>query len=289
VSEVASLAEPDGHRAAPAIRATEGMRLVVDDLSVAFGGNQVVRGASIAVAAGEIVALVGPNGAGKTTLLNAMTGLVPSSSGSMRLEGVEMLGAPPERLARAGVGRAFQEGQLFESLTVEEHLLGGYGLSSVATAFGELFGRRSALRARAEARSTADAVARRLVLDPWFRVEARHLSTGNRKLLDLGRAIVARPRVLLLDEPTAGLVPHARQRIGELLRSLAEEGCSVVVVEHDLRFVGDHCDFIYVMNFGDVIAGGGSRAVFDDPLVRSAYLGVGPGSAVPLGSIDPDL
>ncbi|WP_405110558.1 ATP-binding cassette domain-containing protein [Micromonospora sp. NBC_01405] len=248
--------------------------LSVDDVAVRFGAHEVLRGVSCEVHPGEVVALIGPNGAGKTTLFNAISGFVRPSRGSISLNGKALAGLRPGQLFAAGVARTFQEGNLFESMTVRENLFGASGVSRLRDAFGTFFatpsGRRREVAARERARSLADEFNVTRLLDK----QASDISTGSRRLVGLGRALAAEPALLLLDEPAAGLSINNRAMLSRIVRAIARNSSrGILLVEHDLDFVSDSADRVYVLHLGEIVAEGTPAEVRRDPGVRAAYMG----------------
>ncbi|MCF7553692.1 ABC transporter ATP-binding protein [Pseudonocardia sp. WMMC193] len=231
--------------------------LRVEKVSVDFGAFRALTDVSLTVGPGEVVGVIGPNGAGKSTLVNALSGVVAPSAGSVLLRGRALGRARPVRRARLGLVRTFQTAQLFGSLTVRSNID---------------LARRGSARA-----DLVDAATELLRLDPVLDLAADRLSGGQRKLVEFVRALAARPEVLLLDEPVAGVPMHDRVRVLDLIRRhLADSRGSVVLIEHDMEFVSSVCDRIYVMNAGAVIAQGTWADISSDPAVLEAYLGSAP-------------
>ncbi len=235
--------------------------LEVDDLTVAFGRTEVVRGVSLDFERGTVVGMVGPNGAGKTTFVDAVTGFVPSS-GTVVIGGRRAGHIRPHRRVCLGVARTFQSLELFEDLTVGENL---------AVAAHAWAARGGAVLSSAEriARATTTAGVGDVVdMIPG------HLSYGRRKQVALARALASGPTVLLLDEPAAGLDGAERRALASTLRQLADEGLAVVLVDHDMHLVFDVCDQVAVLDAGRVVAYGPPAEVRADPVVAQAWLGV---------------
>jgi branched-chain amino acid transport system ATP-binding protein len=248
--------------------------LRVDDVQIRFGGNVVVDGVTFEVAAGSVTALIGPNGAGKTSLFNAISGFVRASRGRIELNGKALLGRHPSVVCKHGVGRTFQSAQVFGPLTVQQNLCGGYGLSTPWLAGLEFLSLPGARRARARAEQQAVELAGRLGLTDVLDTQAAVLPVGTQKLVDLGRALAGEPKLLLADEPAAGLSAEERTRMASILADVARGGDSVLLVEHDMGFVSQLADLVHVLHLGRIIASGTPEEIRSDPLVVEAYLGV---------------
>jgi branched-chain amino acid transport system ATP-binding protein len=251
---------------APAASADEGPLLSVVDLAVSFGGVRAVDQVTLEVGPGELVGLIGPNGAGKTTTIDAITGFVPHR-GSVRLAGRELAALRPHERARQGLGRTWQSVELFDDLTVEENCRVAATRPSIRTTLAELVRPPTAVH-----ESTAWALEVVGLQSDADRVPTE-LSHGHRKLVGVARALSARPSVLLLDEPAAGLDTAESERLGERLRTVVDHGVAGLLVDHDMGLVLGICDRIYVLDFGRVIAEGPPSAVRDDERVITAYLG----------------
>jgi neutral amino acid transport system ATP-binding protein len=242
--------------------------LEVHEVAHAFGGVRAVDGASFGVEAGSITGLIGPNGAGKSTLFNCVSGFLRAQSGSVRLDGRRIDRLSPHRIARAGLVRTFQTPRALTRMTVSENVL-----LAAPRHPGEQLGRRGAKREREAQARAADLLA--LVgLHDQADALAGTLSGGQRKLLDLIRALMAEPRLLLLDEPMAGVSPTLRvQLLQHILELRDRDRITLLIVEHDLDFVMGASDRIVVMNDGRVIANGTPDEVRGDERVLDAYLG----------------
>jgi branched-chain amino acid transport system ATP-binding protein len=241
--------------------------LEAEQLRKRFGGVAAVDGVSFAVAAGERVALIGPNGAGKSTCFNLVGGQLAPDEGHVRLHGHEVTGTPPRGLFRLGVGRTFQVAAAFASMSVVENVQLAL-LSRAGRAFGALAGAVTAFRADAQAlllRTGLDALADR---------PCGQLAYGDVKRLDLALALANQPRLLLMDEPTAGMAPAERHALMELVSAIAREsGLAVLFTEHDMDVVFGHADRILVLDRGRLIAAGDAATVRADPEVKRLYLG----------------
>ncbi len=225
-----------------------------------FGGIVAVNAVSFRIARGELIGLIGPNGSGKTTLINLVTGALRPNSGTIRLDGQVMNGRPPHAFARSGVGRTFQVPRLFQRLTVRENLM----IPALAGARA----RRDEMRARLEE------VLAFLDLSALADALARSLSGGQRKLLELGRALMLNPSVLCLDEPFAGVHPRLLDQILERIAAVNERGYTVIVVDHNLDAVRRIAEKrLMVMARGSLIADGAPDEALADPAVVSAYIG----------------
>ncbi len=247
--------------------------LEVEGLSVAFGGLAALSGVSLAVSAGTVYAIIGPNGAGKTTLLNAVAGYVRPASGRIRIDGRDTTDLAPHAIARQGLRRTFQNGGVWGEMTVLENILVGVDHDAQSGLLGILFGfgrdRRTERRAVAEAR----AILARAGLAGIEDKRVRDLSFGQQRVIEISRALVSRPRILLLDEPAVGLSESEREELGARLRALAQEGTAVILVEHVVDLVMAVSDRVLVLNSGQVLAEGTPEEVRGDAAVVEAYLG----------------
>jgi ABC-type branched-subunit amino acid transport system ATPase component len=236
--------------------------LDVSQVSVSFGGLQALSDVSIDVEVGHVTGLIGPNGAGKTTLFNVVTGLLGPNSGRVELDGRDITRRKPHQRARLGIGRTFQRLETFGSLTARENVL-------VAAEM-----RRGWAHDRSRSPGViADEILERVGLQAVADDRVDRLPTGTARLVELGRALATEPRVLLLDEPSAGLNESETGTLGTLLREVAGSGLAVLLVEHDMAFVMGTCARIHVLDFGRIISVGTPTDVQADQTVRAAYLG----------------
>jgi branched-chain amino acid transport system ATP-binding protein len=236
--------------------------LEVRDVVVRFGGNVAVDDVSIVAEPGLVTGLIGPNGAGKTTLFNVVTGLLAPSAGTVLLEGRDITRLPPYRRARRGLARTFQRLELFSVMTVREN---------VAVAAET---RRAWSRDASSPDRVVDEVIERIGLTDRAHERVDALPTGQARLVELGRALATRPKVLLLDEPASGQTEAETERFAALLRELSRDGITIVLVEHDVQLVMAVCDRIHVLDFGRVIATGLPEEIRANEAVLTAYLGV---------------
>ena len=248
--------------------------LELRDVGVRFGTFDAVDGVSLTVHAGEVVGLIGPNGAGKTVTFNVVTGLQPPTRGHVLLGGVDVTRAPAHTRTAMGLARTFQVVQLFAGMSVLENLMVAahrFTHAGVVTDALRLPGRRRSLDS---ARERAAAVLAFLDLSHLADVEVSSLPVGQARLVELGRALCLKPKVLLLDEPASGLDPAETNDFVALLAEVrATLGCAMLLVEHDMGVVMPLCYHLVVMNFGRVLAQGTPAEVRNDPEVKTAYLG----------------
>ncbi|GEO82888.1 ABC transporter ATP-binding protein [Pararhodospirillum oryzae] len=247
--------------------------LDVEGLSIHFGGLAAVTDVSFKVEAGEIVSIIGPNGAGKTTLFNMISGLYRPSSGCVRLNGEKVTGLPPEALARRGLSRTFQNLQVFQQMTVLENVMAGCHLGEKSGWLSDLLGLPASRRQTRATRDRAMALLDRLDLARWATRPASALSYGLLKRLEIGRALAAEPRLLLLDEPAAGCNAVETNDIDALIVELAAAGIGILLVEHDMKLVMRLSKHILVLDRGVKIAEGAPEVIGRDPTVIAAYLG----------------
>ena len=235
-------------------------------LTKRFGGVTAVDGATVTFHHGKVNALIGPNGSGKTTFFNCVTGMIKPDSGTVTYKGHDITGKAPHRIARAGIGRSFQLCRIFPRMTVMENMLVAVRSSSPVTLMRSAHNRELMERARA--------LLRRVGIDHLEQAEARNLSYGQQKLLELAGVLMAEPETIMLDEPAGGVNPALIERIAALVRELNAEGRTFVVVEHNMELVMGLSDHVVVFDRGRPIAEGPPDVVRADPAVLEAYLGV---------------
>jgi branched-chain amino acid transport system ATP-binding protein len=230
-------------------------------VSMRFGGHLALNQVDLTVDPGMVTGLIGPNGAGKTTMFNCITGLLDPSGGRVSFEGEDISGIAPYRRARLGIARTFQRLELFTSLSVRDNI----------RAAGEIRNswRKGRINASEEAAKIIDLIGIGHVADR----DIAEIPTGMARRVELGRALMTRPRLLLLDEPASGQDEQETEEFGDLLLRLAGEGIAILLVEHDVGLVMRTCSSIHVLDFGQIIATGTPAQIQTNPVVVSAYLG----------------
>jgi ABC-type branched-subunit amino acid transport system ATPase component len=246
--------------------------LVVSGISRRFGGVQAVADASLTISRGESLGLIGPNGAGKSTVLGIVAGALKPDSGSIRFDGDEIAGLPSHKVGRRGLIRTFQIPSEFPRLTVLQNLLVACPGQQGERLWGVIRGRRAWQEEEERAIARSRELLARFRLADMESDYAGNLSGGQRRLLEVARALMARPKLLLLDEPTAGVHPKMVAELREQLRSLREEGLAMLMIEHQLGIVEEVCQRVAVMARGRVIAVGGLAEVRALPEVKEAYV-----------------
>ncbi|VTU46372.1 Lipopolysaccharide export system ATP-binding protein LptB (plasmid) [Variovorax sp. SRS16] len=248
--------------------------LEIAGLSISFGGLKAIDSLDLVVDEGAIVGLIGPNGAGKTTVFNCIARYYKPDSGRITMGGFDLLSARPHEVLPRGIARTFQNMELFKSMTVQDNLLVGQhgaiktGFCSAALSLGKSRASEAAVRRRAAE------VMNRFGLSPYAHSTVTSLPYGVQKMVEFGRALVSSPRLILLDEPAAGLNPSETKELTKLIRQLRDEdGISVLLVEHDMGLVRSICDEICVVDFGKRIAYGTPEEISRDARVIEAYLG----------------
>jgi branched-chain amino acid transport system ATP-binding protein len=244
--------------------------LTIKNVTKHFGGVEAVKNLTISMKASEILGLIGPNGAGKTTVFNLVTGVFPLTSGSIVFDGHNINGLQPHRIAQLGISRTFQNIRLFESMTVFEHVKFGQNLYSVS-------GLKSLVSIRGSAEKALNKEAEEIMnfLGLW---ELRNrypdsLPYGQQRQVEIARALAARPRLLLLDEPTAGMNLTEKREILETMEKMSDKGIGIIVIEHDMRLVMNVCDRIILLNFGEQIAEGSPYEIYANIKAKEVYLG----------------
>jgi branched-chain amino acid transport system ATP-binding protein len=266
------MSAPDAATANAAAAAASGL-LEVRGLIKRFGGVTAVNALDMTVRAGDVHALIGPNGSGKTTTLNVISGLYRADGGSVRFDGAQLAGRPAHEIARRGIARTFQNIRLFGELTVADNVMIGRHVRTRTGFIGALLPGGATAREERETREKARELLRFVGLEDVAGAAARSLPYGDQRRVEIARALASEPRLLLLDEPAAGMNPAETDTLVALLRAIRERGTTLLLIEHDMNLVMSVSDTITVLNFGQHIAEGPPDAVARNPDVIAAYLG----------------
>ncbi len=244
------------------------------DLRIAFGGIRAVDGISFGVESGSIFTIIGPNGAGKTTIFNLISGILQPSGGRILFDGRDITRMPAHLVARLGIGRTFQNIELFDNATVAQNILVGHHARIKTGLFGEIFRFPSVVREEVAARRRIEEIIDFLRLQRYRDTPVGGLAYGLRKMVEFGRALASEPRLLLLDEPSSGLNLEETDEVGYWIRDIRNTlGITVIMVEHDMRLVSAVSDCVMAVNYGRLLAMGSPAHVQRHPDVIAAYLG----------------
>jgi branched-chain amino acid transport system ATP-binding protein len=247
--------------------------LRIDDLTLHFGGLTVLDGISFEVASRELLALIGPNGAGKTSVLNCISGIY-RGRGSIRIGETEIAAKPPHVIARLGIGRTFQHGELFPDMSVLDNLLTGRHARIATGALSEMLFLPSVRRAEIAHREAVERIIEVTELERYRHAPVGNLPFGVQKIAGVARALAMEPRLMLLDEPSAGLNRQEREDLARFILRLKHDlNLSMIWIEHDMQMVADLADRIHVLDYGRTIADGSPAVVLRDPEVLRAYVG----------------
>ena len=250
------------------------MILELDKISKNFGGVEAIKEMSFGVKRGEIFGLIGPNGAGKTTMFNIITGAYKPSKGEIKFDGVILNNIKPNKIVKLGIARTFQNIRLFGSLSVVENVLIGLNQSTKYSFLEACFHLGRFAKAEKLAKNRAMAILERLGIVRYANEFAKNLSYGTQRKVEIARALATNPKLLLLDEPAAGMNPSESDELANLIFDLrASDGLSILLIEHDMKFVNHLCDRVLVLDYGRVIFTGSPSEAINHKDVISAYLG----------------
>lgn len=248
-------------------------RLILDNVSKTFGGVSAVSNLSMLIEPGKVTGLIGPNGAGKTTVVNLITGFLKVSSGHIRLDDQDITEKSPASIARSNVSRTFQNIRLLKDASVLDNVAVGFHRHEQTSLLANIVGFPSVWKERKLFHEQAFALLKRFGIERLSLTSAGALSYGDQRRVEIMRALAMSPSILLLDEPVAGMTDVEAYQLADIFRQLVDDGISILLIEHNIRFVLRVCDILYVIAFGSLIAKGAGKDVVSKPEVIDAYLG----------------